>query len=74
MHGKFNNIKIVGMESAVPTYVMDNEEFCDLFGKRRVTKQIKMTGVKKHRLSYRYQKLSDLCMRARKTDCSFAVG
>lgn len=64
MHGKFNNIKIVGMESAVPTYVMDNEEFCDLFGKRRVTKQIKMTGVKKHRLSYRYQKLSDLCMRA----------
>lgn len=64
MHGKFNNIKIVGMESAVPTYVMDNEEFCDLFGKRRVTKQIKMTGVKKHRLSYRYQKVSDLCMRA----------
>ena len=59
MHGKFNNIKIVGMESAVPTYVMDNEEFCDLFGKRRVTKQIKI------RLMYEG---------GRKTDCSFAVG
>lgn len=64
MNGKFDNIKIVGMESAVPTYVMDNEQYCDLFGKRRVKKQIKMTGVKRHRLSYRYQKLSDLCMSA----------
>ena len=60
MKGKFNNVKIEGVASAVPCYVMDNMDYVDLFGKRRVTKQIKMTGVRKHHMSLRYQKTSDL--------------
>ena len=64
MIGQFSNIKIAGIASAVPCYVMDNMDYIDLFGKRRVVKQAKMTGVYRHHLSRRYQKMSDLCMRA----------
>lgn len=62
MKGQYTNIKIAGIVSAVPSYVMDNMDYIDLFGKRRVVKQAKMTGVYRHRLSRRYQKISDLCM------------
>lgn len=62
MKGRYSNIKIAGMASAVPSYVMDNMDYVDLFGKRRVVKQAKMTGVYRHRLSRRYQKISDLCI------------
>ena len=33
MKGKFNNVKIEGVASAVPCYVMDNMDYVDLFGK-----------------------------------------
>lgn len=62
MKGKYSNIKIAGMASAVPTLVMDNKDYIDLFGKRRVLKQVKMTGVERCHKSRRYQKTSDLCM------------
>ena len=64
MNGQFANIKIEGIASAVPSYVMDNMDYIELFGKRRVLKQMKMTGVRRHHMSLRYQKTSDLCMRA----------
>lgn len=64
MQGQYSNIRIAGMASAVPSYVMDNMDYIDIFGKRRVVKQAKMTGVYRHHLSRRYQKISDLCMRA----------
>lgn len=64
MEGHYSNIKIAGMASAVPSYVMDNMDYIDVFGKRRVVKQAKMTGVYRHHLSRYYQKMSDLCMRA----------
>ncbi len=64
MNGKYSNIKVTGVASAVPSYVMDNMDYVDVFGKRRVTKQAKLTGVYRHHLSYRYQKVSDLCMSA----------
>lgn len=64
MKGQYSNIKIAGIASAVPSYVMDNMEYIDLFGKRRVVKQAKMTGVYRHHLSRCYQKMSDICMRA----------
>ncbi len=64
MNGKYSNIKVSGIASAVPSYVMDNMDYIDVFGKRRVMKQAKLTGVYRHHLSYRYQKLSDLCVSA----------
>lgn len=66
MNGEYSNIKIAGMASAVPSYVMDNMDYIEVFGKRRVVKQAKMTGVYRHHLSGCYQKMSDLCMRAAK--------
>lgn len=62
MEGKYSNIKIAGIASAVPSLVMDNTDYIDLFGKRRVLKQVKMTGVERCHKSLRYQKTSDLCM------------
>lgn len=62
MEGKYTNVKIAGMASAVPSLVMDNKDYIDLFGKRRVLKQVKMTGVERCHKSLRYQKTSDLCM------------
>lgn len=64
MNGKYSNIKVSGIASAVPSYVMDNMDYIDVFGKRRVMKQAKLTGVYRHHLSYRYQKPSDLCVSA----------
>lgn len=64
MNGKYTNIKVTGIASAVPTYVMDNMDYVDLYGKRRVLKQAKLTGVYRHHMSFRYQKISDLAMRA----------
>lgn len=64
MNGKYSNVKVSGIASAVPSYVMDNMDYIDVFGKRRVMKQAKLTGVYRHHLSYRYQKLSDLCVSA----------
>lgn len=64
MNGKYSNIKVSGIASAVPSYVMDNMDYIDVFGKRQVMKQAKLTGIYRHHLSYRYQKLSDLCVSA----------
>lgn len=64
MNGKYSNVKVSGIAAAVPSYVMDNMDYIDVFGKRRVMKQAKLTGVYRHHLSYRYQKLSDLCVSA----------
>lgn len=64
MKGKFSNIKIRGIVSAVPVEEMDNMDYISIFGKRRVTKQVKLTGIRKHHLLRKYQRPSDLCMRA----------
>lgn len=47
MIGSFNNIKIQGICSAVPSYVEENEKYASTIGGSRVKKQIKITGVKK---------------------------
>lgn len=64
MNGEYSNIKVAGLASAVPSYVMNSMDYLEIFGKRRVTKQVKMTGVERCHKSLRYQKTSDLCMRA----------
>ena len=64
MDGFFDNIKIAGIASAVPEYVMNNMDLEDVFGSRRVRKQAKLTGVVRHHIQMSYQKTSDLCMHA----------
>lgn len=64
MIGKFDNIKLQGMCSAVPEYVEDNMSFANVIGKRRAKKQIKITGVEERHISGKHQRTSDLCYAA----------
>ncbi len=56
----FNNIKISGIASAVPTKVVKSKDFKDKFGAEAVQKFIEMTGVQEHREAVKYQTASDL--------------
>lgn len=64
MIGKYENIKIRGISTAVPEYIEDNMSFSNIIGKRRAKKQIKVTGVERRHISGKYQRTSDLCYRA----------
>lgn len=64
MIGKFDNIKIQGMASAVPGYVEKNSNFETILGERRTKKQIRLTGVSKRHIAGKYQRTSDLCYAA----------
>ena len=64
MIGKFDNIKIQGMSSAVPEYVEKNISFENILGSRRTKKQIKITGVQERHISGGHQRTSDLCYAA----------
>ena len=55
----FNNIRIVGIASAVPTKVVKSTDFIDKFGEEAVQKFVNMTGVKEHRESFDHQTASD---------------
>lgn len=64
MIGKFNNVKIQGMASAVPGYIEENDNFEHILGARRTKKQIRLTGVSKRHVAGRHQRTSDLCYAA----------
>ena len=55
----FNNIRIAGIASAVPTKVVKSTDFNDKFGEEAVQKFVDMTGVKEHRESFDHQTASD---------------
>lgn len=74
---EFDNIKIRGMCSAVPTCIEDNNLYVDVIGERRTRKQIKLTGVEKRHVSNSSQSASDLCFVAAKklvTDLELNLG
>lgn len=56
----FNNIRIAGIASAVPTKIVKSTDFNEKFGTEAVNKFVAMTGVKEHRESLEYQTASDL--------------
>lgn len=56
----YDNIKIAGIASAVPTQKITIESFADSFGKETVEKFSKMTGVKEFRKTLEHQTASDL--------------
>jgi 3-oxoacyl-[acyl-carrier-protein] synthase-3 len=55
----FNNIRITGIASAVPTKVVKSTDFNEKFGAEAVQKFVDMTGVKEHRESLVHQTASD---------------
>ena len=56
----YDNIKIAGVASAVPTQRVSLEEFADDFGTETVEKFTKLTGVKEFRRTRLHQTASDL--------------
>ena len=56
----FDNVKICGIASAVPTKVLRSTDYYDKFGKESVDKFVELTGVKEHRESGEHQTASDL--------------
>lgn len=64
MIGKFDNIKIQGISAAVPKQIEENMSYENVLGKRRVKKQIAITGVEKRHVSGWHQRTSDLCYAA----------
>lgn len=55
----FNNIRIAGLASAVPTKIVKSTDYNDKFGEEAVQKFVDMTGVKEHRESFDHQTASD---------------
>lgn len=64
MNGVFSNIKIQGISTAIPQNEESNENYEMILGKRRVKRQIKVTGVKNRRIVGKHQRASDLCYEA----------
>jgi len=57
---QFNNMKISGIASAVPTKVVKSTDYSDKFGAESIQKFIEMTGVQEHREALNHQTASDL--------------
>ncbi len=66
MEGSIKNIKIVGMEAAVPCNEVDNSSYISQIANRRIKKQIELTGIKTRRVTVGGQKASDLATEAAK--------
>ncbi|MBO5173657.1 MAG: hypothetical protein J6B84_00815 [Eubacterium sp.] len=61
MFSEFANITIKGIASAVPKHTEENCMYESVLGKRRVKKQIQLTGIYKRHVAEREQRTSDLC-------------
>lgn len=62
MNGKYNNIAIKAIASAVPEHIINNIDFAEELGEKRVRKHIRMTGVeRRHKLTEK-QRASDLAV------------
>ena len=66
MFGQYNNIKVKGIVTAVPSYVESNERYVEILGEKRVKKQTRMTGVLQRRINDSNQHAADLCIVAAK--------
>lgn len=63
----FSNIKIAGMTGVVPSQLIDNRQFTDIYGEDAIEKIIKSIGVEQHYKAYRRQTAGDLAYCACKT-------
>lgn len=61
MHGRYSDVAIKGIVSVVPKNELDNLEYMNQFGDRRVKKQILLTGIEKRRACINGQTAGDLC-------------
>ncbi len=64
MEGKFENVKICAMATAVPSYTETNDAYLEALGERRLKRQTRMTGVEERRINDEHQTTADLCFAA----------
>lgn len=64
MEGRFSNVRICAMASAVPTYIEPNSAYLEVLGERRLKRQTRMTGVEQRRINDKHQTTADLCLAA----------
>lgn len=58
---QFNNIKVSGIASAIPTEIVKVSDFADKYGEDYVNKFMASTGIKQFRRTKPHQTASDLC-------------
>ena len=64
MFGVFNNISIEGIQTVVPSRIVNNLDFADRIGERRCKKQIRLTGIKERHVCAPGQTSADLAYAA----------
>ncbi len=62
MRGVVNNVKILGICSAVPSNVVSNTEYIQQLENRRIRKQIELTGIERRRVCIKPQTATDLAV------------
>ncbi len=60
MYGHYDNVRIAGIQAAVPSRYADNIEVSEKMGSRRAKKIVEYTGVKRRHLCIPGQRASDL--------------
>lgn len=64
MYGQFNNVKLAGVASMVPTSIMNNIDLANKMDEKSVKKQIRATGIKQRHFVKGNQNAVDLCVGA----------
>lgn len=64
MFGEYNNIAIRGIETVLPKKNVDNNEYIEQLGERKVSKQIKLTGIQACRVSDDTETTETMCVDA----------
>ncbi len=66
MFGEYHNIAIRGIETVVPKKKIDNREYNEQLGERKVTKQVKLTGIHSCYVADDTESAEDMCVESAK--------
>lgn len=64
MFGEYNNVMIRGIETVLPKKKVDNNEYEEQLGERKVSKQIKLTGIQSCYVSDDTETTETMCVEA----------
>lgn len=64
MFGVYDNLAIRGIETVFPKRKVDNQEYVELLGERKVKKQVKLTGIKSCYVADSHETAEDMCTEA----------
>lgn len=64
MFGEYNRIAIQGIETVVPKKKVDNSEYVEQLGERKVSKQVKLTGIRSCCVSDDTETVEAMCAEA----------